>query len=192
MSVCDFRPGTKFIHNDIKYRVLKQVDEENLRVEDAVTLETSTMNRIDLLGGMATETFRFDNVSEPKHIEKRKALPLDVGFFTKSEVDEAQRNHDTIAPLLAMGDLERGRKKLAMKIASEIKCHISRIYRLVQRYNDHGMMGMIAWDKLKGPKGQYKLSSEVKEIVGNVITDLCPDPTQLSVMRIYREILYFL
>ncbi len=109
----------------------------------------------------------------------------DLTDIPAADWQEARRRFEVIRKLAEAPNRTRSR---AMQAGTELGCSLSQVYLLLARYEANPRLTSLIPERRGRRRGQFKLASEVHEIVNAVIEDLYFTRQKPSIGELVREI----
>lgn len=161
--------GVKVMYNNEPAIIIKIVDLE--------------MISIQMLKTNVVYTIKANEIEPVKQTGQLKNIPFDA--LTDKEWLVANARYQIIKPIL-----DGKSSTLEVKKLAEINgIHYTTLYRWIKRYNNGGIIAVLAGQKRSGGKNKSRLTPELDTIINECIIDLYLDPSRKSISKVTRSII---
>lgn len=165
----EIKENAKVYKLDQEYVVTKIIDFNYVFAKHAVTFETERLAIKDL---------------SSKPIEQQKINVCDdLSMIPQKKIEEAKHRYEAIKPIIGL----KSRKAVEAR-AQELKISPTTLYNWLRSYESSGQLSSLASLKVKGGKGQSRLSKEQDEIINIVLNEYYLTKLKPKMQRAYELI----
>lgn len=165
----EIKENAKVYKLDQEYVVTKIIDFNYVFAKHAVTFETERLAIKDL---------------SSKPIEQQNINVCDdLSMIPQKKVEEAKHRYEAIKPIIGL----KSRKAVEAR-AQELKISPTTLYNWLRSYESSGQLSSLASLKVKGGKGQSRLSKEQDEIINIVLNEYYLTKLKPKMQRAYELI----
>lgn len=165
----EIKENAKVYKLDQEYVVTKIIDFNYVFAKHAVTFETERLAIKDL---------------SSKPIEQQNInVCEDLSMIPQKKVEEAKHRYEAIKPIIGL----KSRKAVEAR-AQELKISPTTLYNWLRSYESSGQLSSLASLKVKGGKGQSRLSKEQDEIINIVLNEYYLTKLKPKMQRAYELI----
>ncbi|MFX4232948.1 Mu transposase C-terminal domain-containing protein [Aliarcobacter butzleri] len=165
----EIREGNKVYKLNNEYVITSIIDFNYVFAKSTSTFETERIAIKDL-------------ASKPLDIQKINVCE-DLSLIPKKKLDEARKRYEAIKPLIGLNS-----RKEIEKRAKELQVSPTTLYNWLRDYNSTGQLSSLVQTKIKGGKGQSRLTNEQDEIIDIVLKEYYLTNLKPTVSRTYEEV----
>ncbi|MCG3687581.1 DDE-type integrase/transposase/recombinase [Aliarcobacter butzleri] len=165
----EIREGNKVYKLNNEYVITSIIDFNYVFAKSTSTFETERIAIKDL-------------ASKPLDMQKINVCE-DLSLIPKKKLDEARKRYEAIKPLIGLNS-----RKEIEKRAKELQVSPTTLYNWLRDYNSTGQLSSLVQTKIKGGKGQSRLTNEQDEIIDIVLKEYYLTNLKPTVSRTYEEV----
>ena len=165
----EIREGNKVYKLNNEYVITSIIDFNYVFAKSTSTFETERIAIKDL-------------ASKPLDMQKINVCE-DLSLIPKKKLDEARKRYEAIKPLIGLNS-----RKEIEKRAKELEVSPTTLYNWLRDYNSTGQLSSLVQTKIKGGKGQSRLTNEQDEIIDIVLKEYYLTNLKPTVSRTYEEV----
>ncbi|MFX4239906.1 Mu transposase C-terminal domain-containing protein [Aliarcobacter butzleri] len=165
----EIREGNKVYKLNNEYVITSIIDFNYVFAKNTSTFETERIAIKDL-------------ASKPLDMQKINVCE-DLSLIPKKKLDEARKRYKAIKPLIGLNS-----RKEIEKRAKELQVSPTTLYNWLRDYNSTGQLSSLVQTKIKGGKGQSRLTNEQDEIIDIVLKEYYLTNLKPTVSRTYEEV----
>lgn len=165
----EIKEGNKVYKLNNEYLITSIIDFNYVFAKNTSTFETERIAIKDL-------------ASKPLDMQKINVCE-DLSLIPKKKLDEARKRYEAIKPLIGLNS----RKEIEIR-AKELKVSPTTLYNWLRDYNSTGQLSSLVQTKIKGGKGQSRLSNQQDEIIDIVLKEYYLTNLKPTVARTYEEV----
>ncbi|WP_323651880.1 Mu transposase C-terminal domain-containing protein [Aliarcobacter butzleri] len=165
----EIKEGNKVYKLNNEYLITSIIDFNYVFAKNTSTFETERIAIKDL-------------ASKPLDMQKINVCE-DLSLIPKKKLDEARKRYEAIKPLIGLNS-----RKEIEKRAKELKVSPTTLYNWLRDYNSTGQLSSLVQTKIKGGKGQSRLTNEQDEIIDIVLKEYYLTNLKPTVSRTYEEV----